>query len=186
MPYPLIVCPLLPSKRTRHTPSFERKKKCQHDENGKILSPPKQVWNEPTPPRITAKIRWACVDRHRHSGAFLHRPLGRADCHLGAVRRRVSYSSNAPNRIPPSVLPDPMDLHCRCIGLDCLPTAVLRRSHSNDRERINPIPLPVTFHRAAQAPRDVVNAVLSALCRGIDRTRCTHLGCLCRPIPTSG
>ena len=26
LPYPLIVCPLLPSKRTRHTPSFERKK----------------------------------------------------------------------------------------------------------------------------------------------------------------
>ena len=43
LPFPLIVCPLWPSKRTRHTPSFERKKKCQHDENGKILSPPKQV-----------------------------------------------------------------------------------------------------------------------------------------------
>ena len=27
LPYPLIVCPLLPSKRNRHTPSFERKKK---------------------------------------------------------------------------------------------------------------------------------------------------------------
>ena len=26
LPYPLIVCPLLPSKRNRHTPSFERKK----------------------------------------------------------------------------------------------------------------------------------------------------------------
>ena len=26
LPFPLIVCPLLPSKRTRHTPSFERKK----------------------------------------------------------------------------------------------------------------------------------------------------------------
>ena len=26
LPYPLIVCPLLPSKRNRHTPSFEHKK----------------------------------------------------------------------------------------------------------------------------------------------------------------
>ncbi|AOH40344.1 hypothetical protein C7123_11420 [Tannerella serpentiformis] len=26
LPYPLIVCPLLPSKRNRHTPNFERKK----------------------------------------------------------------------------------------------------------------------------------------------------------------
>jgi len=26
LPFPLIVCPLWPSKRTRHTPSFERKK----------------------------------------------------------------------------------------------------------------------------------------------------------------
>ena len=26
LPFPLIVCPLLPSKRNRHTPSFERKK----------------------------------------------------------------------------------------------------------------------------------------------------------------
>ena len=26
LPYPLIVCPLLPSKRNRHIPSFERKK----------------------------------------------------------------------------------------------------------------------------------------------------------------
>jgi hypothetical protein len=59
-----------------------------------------------------------------------------------------------------------MALHRRCIGLDRLWAAVLRRYNSNDEERINPIPLPVTFHRAAPAPRDVVNAVLSALCRG--------------------
>ena len=105
--------------------------------------------------------------------------FGRIDCYLDAVCLRVSYSSNAPNRLPPSVLPDPMDLHCCCIGLGRLPTTTLRRYNSNDGERIYRDLLPVTFHRAAQAPHDVVNAVLSALCRGIGRTkgiRCGYLG----------
>ena len=50
------------------------------------------------------------------------------DCHLGAACRRVSYSGNAPNGTLRAVLPDPMDLHCRCIGLDCLWAAVLTHS----------------------------------------------------------
>ena len=59
LPYPLIVCPLLPSKRNRHTPSFERKKKnvstmkterSYHPQNGfetkrRLLAlPQKIVW----------------------------------------------------------------------------------------------------------------------------------------------
>ena len=56
--YPLIVCPLLPSKRNRHTPSFERKKnvstmkteRSYHSQNGfetkrRLLTlPQKNVW----------------------------------------------------------------------------------------------------------------------------------------------
>ena len=56
--YPLIVCPLLPSKRNRHTPSFERKKnvstmkteRSYHSQNGfetkrRLLTlPHKIVW----------------------------------------------------------------------------------------------------------------------------------------------
>ena len=58
LPYPLIVCPLLPSKRNRHTPSFERKKnvstmkteRSYHPQNGfetkrRLLTlPHKIVW----------------------------------------------------------------------------------------------------------------------------------------------
>ena len=58
LPFPLIVCPLLPSKRTRHTPSFERKKnvstmkteRSYHPQNGfetkrRLLAlPHKIVW----------------------------------------------------------------------------------------------------------------------------------------------
>ena len=58
LPYPLIVCPLLPSKRNRHTPSFERKKnvstmkteRSYHSQNGfetkrRLLAlPQKIVW----------------------------------------------------------------------------------------------------------------------------------------------
>ena len=58
LPYPLIVCPLLPSKRNRHTPSFERKKnvstmkteRSYHPQNGfetkrRLLAlPQKIVW----------------------------------------------------------------------------------------------------------------------------------------------
>ena len=124
------------------------------------------------------------LDRRLCCGVESHRRFGRIDRHLDAVCLRVSYSSNAPNRLPPSVLPDPMDLHRRCIGLDRLWAAVLRRYNSNDGGGSIGT-LPVTFHRAAQAPHGAVNAVLSALCRGIGRTRCTRFGCLCRPIPTS-
>ena len=59
LPYPLIVCPLLPSKRNRHTPSFERKKnvstmkteRSYHPQNRfetkrRLLAlPQKIVWN---------------------------------------------------------------------------------------------------------------------------------------------
>ena len=58
LPFPLIVCPLLPSKRNRHTPSFERKKnvstmkteRSYHSQNGfetkrRLLTlPHKIVW----------------------------------------------------------------------------------------------------------------------------------------------
>ena len=58
LPYPLIVCPLWPSKRNRHTPSFERKKnvstmkteRSYHPQNGfetkrRLLTlPHKIVW----------------------------------------------------------------------------------------------------------------------------------------------
>ena len=44
----------------------------------------------------------------------------------------LSRACNPPNGSSDTVLFDPMDLHCRCIDLDRLPTAVLRRSHSND------------------------------------------------------
>ena len=58
LPFPLIVCPLLPSKRNRHTPSFERKKnvstmkteRSYHPQNGfetkrRLLAlPQKIVW----------------------------------------------------------------------------------------------------------------------------------------------
>ena len=58
LPYPLIVCPLLPSKRNRHTPSFERKKnvstmkteRSYHPQNGfetkrRLLAlPHKIIW----------------------------------------------------------------------------------------------------------------------------------------------
>ena len=80
--------------------------------------------------------------------------------------RPLSRACNTPNDSSGTVLPYSMALHRRCIGLDRLWAAVLRRYNSNDEERINPIPFPVTFHRAAQAPRGVVNPVLSALCRG--------------------
>ena len=58
LPFPLIVCPLLPSKRNRHTPSFERKKnvstmkteRSYHPQNGfetkrRLLTlPHKTIW----------------------------------------------------------------------------------------------------------------------------------------------
>ena len=58
LPYPLIVCPLWPSKRNRHTPSFERKKnvstmkteRSYHPQNGfetkrRLLAlPHKIIW----------------------------------------------------------------------------------------------------------------------------------------------
>ena len=106
------------------------------------------------------------MDSRLCCGVESHRRFGRMDCRIDTVCLRVSYSSNTPNGSSGAVLPYSMALHRRCIGLDRLWAAVLRRYNSNDEERINPIPLPVTFHRAAPAPRDVVNAVLSALCRG--------------------
>ena len=57
LPYPLIVCPLLPSKRNRHTPSFERKKnvstmkteRSYHPQNGfetkrRLLTLPQKIF----------------------------------------------------------------------------------------------------------------------------------------------
>ena len=61
LPFPLIVCPLLPSKRNRHTPSFERKKKCQHDENGKILSPQNGFETKRRLLTLPHKIVWIVV-----------------------------------------------------------------------------------------------------------------------------
>ena len=84
---------------------------------------------------LNAKNR---LDRRLCCGVESHRRFGRIDRHLDAVCLRVSYSSNAPNRLPPSVLPYSMALHRRCIGLDCLPTVVLRRYKSNDGERLPP------------------------------------------------
>lgn len=131
---PLIVCPLLPSKRNRHTPSFERKKNVSTMKTERSYHPQnrfetkRRLLTLPQKNRLDRRL-CCCVESHRH--------FGRIDCYLDAVCLRVSYSSNAPNRLPPSVLPDPMDLHCRCIGLDRLPTTTLRRYNSNDWERLH-------------------------------------------------
>ena len=44
--------------------------------------------------RLLALPQKNSVDRH----------LGRTDCHLGAVCRRISYSGNAPNGTPRAIL----------------------------------------------------------------------------------
>ena len=77
------------------------------------------------------------LDRRLCCGVESHRHFGRMDCRIDTVCLRVSYSSNTPNDSSDTVLPDPMDLHCCCIGLDRLPTTTLRRYNSNDGERLH-------------------------------------------------
>ena len=56
--------------------------------------------------------------------------------------RSLSRACNTPNGSSDTVLPYSMALHRRTVCLDRLPTVVLRRSHSNDGERL---PSPSLF-----------------------------------------
>ena len=58
------------------------------------------------------------LDRRLCCGVESHRHFRRIDRHLDAVCRLLSRACNTPNGSSGAVLFDPMDLHCRCIGLD--------------------------------------------------------------------
>ena len=115
LPYPLIVCPLWPSKRTRHTPSFERKKnvstmkteRSYHPQNG--FETKRRLLTLPHKNRLDSRL-YCGVESHRH--------FGRIDRHLDAVCRLLSRAYNTPNGSSGAVLPYSMALHRRCIGLD--------------------------------------------------------------------
>ena len=115
LPFPLIVCPLWPSKRTRHTPSFERKKnvstmkteRSYHPQNG--FETKRRLLTLPHKNRLDSRL-YCGVESHRH--------FGRIDGHLDAGCRLLSRACNPPNGSSGAVLPYSMALHRRCIGLD--------------------------------------------------------------------
>ena len=115
LPYPLIVCPLLPSKRNRHIPSFERKKNVSTMKTERSYHPQNRFETKRRLLTLPQKNR---LDRRLCCGVESHRHFRRIDRHLDAVCRLLSRACNTPNGSSGAVLFDPMDLHCRCIGLD--------------------------------------------------------------------
>ena len=112
---PLIACPLLPPKRNRHTPSFERKKNVSTMKTERSYHPQNRF---ETKRRLLALPQKNRLDRRLCCGVESHRHFRRIDRHLDAVCRLLSRACNTPNGSSGAVLFDPMDLHCRCIGLD--------------------------------------------------------------------
>ena len=61
LPYPLIVCPLLPSKRNRHTPSFERKKNVSTMKTERSYHPQNRFETKRSLLALPHKIVWIVV-----------------------------------------------------------------------------------------------------------------------------
>ena len=61
LPYPLIVCPLLPSKRNRHTPSFERKKNVSTMKTERSYHSPNRFETKRRLLALPQKIVWIVV-----------------------------------------------------------------------------------------------------------------------------
>ena len=61
LPYPLIVCPLLPSKRNRHTPSFERKKNVSTMKTERSYHPQNRFETKRRLLTLPHKIAWIVV-----------------------------------------------------------------------------------------------------------------------------
>ena len=61
LPYPLIVCPLLPSKRNRHTPSFERKKNVSTMKTERSYHPQNRFETKRRLLTLPQKIVWIVV-----------------------------------------------------------------------------------------------------------------------------
>ena len=61
LPYPLIVCPLLPSKRNRHTPSFERKKNVSTMKTERSYHPQNRFETKRRLLTLLHKIAWIVV-----------------------------------------------------------------------------------------------------------------------------
>ena len=61
LPYPLIVCPLLPSKRNRHTPSFERKKNVSTMKTERSYHPQNRFETKRRLLALPQKIVWIVV-----------------------------------------------------------------------------------------------------------------------------
>ena len=61
LPFPLIVCPLLPSKRNRHTPSFERKKNVSTMKTERSYHPPNRFETKRRLLALPQKIVWIVV-----------------------------------------------------------------------------------------------------------------------------
>ena len=61
LPFPLIVCPLLPSKRNRHTPSFERKKNVSTMKTERSYHPQNRFETKRRLLALPQKIVWIVV-----------------------------------------------------------------------------------------------------------------------------
>ena len=61
LPFPLIVCPLWPSKRTRHTPSFERKKNVSTMKTERSYHPQNRFETKRRLLALPQKIVWIVV-----------------------------------------------------------------------------------------------------------------------------
>ena len=61
LPFPLIVYPLLPSKRTRHTPSFERKKNVSTMKTERSYHPPNRFETKRRLLALPHKIVWIVI-----------------------------------------------------------------------------------------------------------------------------
>ena len=61
LPFPLIVCPLWPSKRNRHTPSFERKKNVSTMKTERSYHSPNGFETKRRPLALPQKIVWIVV-----------------------------------------------------------------------------------------------------------------------------
>ena len=61
LPFPLIVCPLLPSKRNRHTPSFERKKNVSTMKTERSYHPQSRFETKRRLLALPQKIVWIVV-----------------------------------------------------------------------------------------------------------------------------
>ena len=61
LPYPLIVCPLWPSKRNRHTPSFERKKNVSTMKTERSYHPQNRFETKRRLLALPQKIVWIVV-----------------------------------------------------------------------------------------------------------------------------